>query len=228
MEEIQDNNIHKNLYNKTREYDIRGIMIPCIGDILYYDTVDMQAIIQEVNDDRYINPRFLPIGVIADISTDLKTIKLITPYLIKISLDMNERISEKNIMKELKSFVRAYTKDLFKEDIEDMKFNMTTTADLQLLINNSDAVLQGIDYFNKLNVPEKLDIRELISDGILIYDNKGNIKFTYGLKDNFHMEYDKKDNDTAWNNVKTLKDFKETNIEILDCYIIPIATIKLD
>ncbi len=227
MEEIQDNNIHKNLYNKTREYDIRGIMIPRIGDILYYDTADMQAIIQEVNDDRYINPRFLPIGVIADISTDLKTIKLITPYLIKVSLGMNERISEKNIMKELKSFVRAYTKDLFKEDIEDMKFNMTTTADLQLLINNSDAVLKGIDYFNKLNVPENLDIKELISDGILIYDNKGNIRFTYGLKDNFHIEYNTKD-DTAWNNVKTLKDFKETNMEILDCYIIPIATIKLD
>lgn len=228
MEEIQDNNIHKNLYNKTREYDIRGIMIPRIGDILYYDMVDMQAIIQEVNDDRYINPRFLPIGVIADISTDLKTIKLITPYLIKVSLDMNERISEKNIMKELKSFVRAYTKDLFKEDIEDMKFNMTTTADLQLLINNSDAVLDGIDYFNKLNVPKDLDIKELISDEILIYDNKGNIKFTYGLKDNFHMEYDKKDDDTAWNNVKTLKNFKEINMKILDCYIIPIATIKLD
>lgn len=228
MEKIQDNNIHKNLYNKTREYDIRGIMIPCIGDILYYDTVDMQAIIQEVNDDRYINSRFLPIGVIADISTDLKTIKLITPYLIKVSLDMNERISEKNIMKELKSFVRAYTKDLFKEDIEDMKFNMTTTADLQLLINNSDVVLQGIDYFNKLNVPKDLDIKELISDAILIYDNKGNIKFTYGLKDNFYMEYDKKDDDTAWNNVKTLKDFKGTNMKILDCYIIPIATIKLD
>ncbi len=225
---MQDNNIHKNLYNKTREYDIRGIMIPCIGDILYYDTVDMQAIIQEVNDDRYINPRFLPIGVIADISTDLKTIKLITPYLIKVSLDMNERISEKNIMKELKSFVRTYTKDLFKEDIEDMKFNIATTADLQLLINNSDAVLKGIDYFNKLNVPENLDIKELISDGILIYDNKGNIKLTYGIKDNFHMEYNKKDDDTAWNNVKTLKDFKETNMEILDCYIIPIATIKLD
>ncbi len=225
---MQDNNIHKNLYNKTREYDIRGIMIPCIGDILYYDTVDMQAIIQEVNDDRYINPRFLPIGVIADISTDLKTIKLITPYLIKVSLDMNERISEKNIMKELKSFVRTYTKDLFKEDIEDMKFNIATTADLQLLINNSDAVLKGIDYFNKLNVPENLDIKELISDGILIYDNKGNIKLTYGIKDNFHMEYNKKDDDTAWNNVKTLKDFKETNMEILDCYIIPMATIKLD
>lgn len=225
---MQDNNIHKNLYNKTREYDIRGIMIPCIGDILYYDTVDMQTIIQEVNDDRYINPRFLPIGVIADISTDLKTIKLITPYLIKVSLDMNERISEKNIMKELKSFVRTYTKDLFKEDIEDMKFNIATTADLQLLINNSDAVLKGIDYFNKLNVPENLDIKELISDGILIYDNKGNIKLTYGIKDNFHMEYNKKDDDTAWNNVKTLKDFKETNMEILDCYIIPIATIKLD
>lgn len=225
---MQDNNIHKNLYNKTREYDIRGIMIPCIGDILYYDTVDMQAIIQEVNDDRYINPRFLPIGVIADISTDLKTIKLITPYLIKVSLDMNERISEKNIMKELKSFVRTYTKDLFKEDIEDMKFNIATTADLQLLINNSDAVLKGIDYFNKLNVPENLDIKELISDGILIYDNKGKIKFTYGIKDNFHMEYNKKDDDTAWNNVKTLKDFKETNMEILDCYIIPMATIKLD
>ena len=225
---MQDNNIHKNLYNKTREYDIRGIMIPCIGDILYYDTVDMQTIIQEVNDDRYINPRFLPIGVIADISTDLKTIKLITPYLIKVSLDMNERISEKNIMKELKSFVRTYTKDLFKEDIEDMKFNIATTADLQLLINNSDAVLKGIDYFNKLNVPENLDIKELISDGILIYDNKGNIKLTYGIKDNFHMEYNKKDDDTAWNNVKTLKDFKETNMEILDCYIIPMATIKLD
>ena len=228
MEEFQDINIHKNLYNKNREYDMRGIMIPCIGDILYYDTVDMQAIIQEVDDDRYINSRFLPIGVIADISTDLKTIKLITPYLIEVSLDMNERISEKNIMKELKSFVRAYTKDIFKGDIEDMKFNMTTTADLQLLINNSDAVLKGIDFFNKLNVPKKLNIRQIISDNILIYDNKGNIKFTYGIKDNFHIEYNKKDDDTAWNNVKTLKDFKETDIKTLDCYIIPIATIKLD
>lgn len=226
MEEIQ-NNIHKNLFNKKREYDIRGIMIPCIGDILYYDTIDRQAVIQEVGDNRFINSRFIPIGVIANISTDLKTIKLITPYLIQVSFDMKERISEKNILKELKSFVRAYMKDLFKEELEDMKFNMTTTADLQLLIDNSDAVLNGIEYFNNMNIPKDMNIRDLISDGILVYENKGNIKITYGIKDNFNMEYNKKDDDTAWNNVKTLKDFKD-KIDTLDCYIIPIATIKLD
>ena len=53
MEELQ-NNIHKNLFNKKREYDMRGIMIPCIGDILYYDTIDKQAIIQEVGEDRLL------------------------------------------------------------------------------------------------------------------------------------------------------------------------------
>lgn len=225
MEEIQ-NNIHRNLFNKKREYDMRGIMIPCIGDILYYDTVDRQAVIQEVGDNRFINSRFIPIGVIVNISTDLKTIKLITPYLIQVSFDMKERISEKNILKELKSFVRAYTKDLFKEELEDMKFNMVTTADLQLLIDNSDAVLDGIEYFNNMNIPKDKNIRELISDGILVYENKGNIKITYGIKDNFHMEYNKKD-DTAWNNVKTLKEFKDKT-DTLDCYIILIATIKLD
>lgn len=232
MEEIQ-NSIHKNLFNKKREYDMRGIMIPCIGDILYYDTIDKQAIIQEVGDDRFINLRFIPIGIIADISTDCKTLKLITPYLIKVSFDMNEKISEKNIIKELKSFVRSYTKQLFNEELDDMKFNMATTDDLQLLIDNSDKVLNGIEYFNNINIPKDKDIQEIISNDIIVFDNKKSLEFTYSLKDNYNIDKTISDirlenrNDT-WNNIKTWKDIKDSQVETLDCYIIPIATITLD
>lgn len=232
MEEIQ-NSIHKNLFNKKREYDMRGIMIPCIGDILYYDTIDKQAIIQEVGDDRFINLRFIPIGIIADISTDCKTLKLITPYLIKVSFDMNEKISEKNIIKELKSFVRSYMKQLFTEELDDMKFNMATADDLQLLIDNSDKVLNGIEYFNNINIPKDKDIQEIISNDIIVFDNKKSLEFTYSLKDNYNIDKTISDirlenrNDT-WNNIKTLKDIKDSQVETLDCYIIPIATITLD
>ena len=232
MEEIQ-NSIHKNLFNKKREYDMRGIMIPCIGDILYYDTIDKQAIIQEVEDDRFINLRFIPIGIIADISTDCKTLKLITPYLIKASFDMNEKISEKNIIKELKSFVRSYTKQLFNEELDDMKFNMATADDLQLLIDNSDKVLNGIEYFNNINIPKDKDIQEIISNDIIVFDNKKSLEFTYSLKDNYNIDKTISDirlenrNDT-WNNLKTWKDIKDSQVETLDCYIIPIATITLD
>lgn len=232
MEEIQ-NSIHKNLFNKKREYDMRGIMIPCIGDILYYDTIDKQAIIQEVGDDRFINLRFIPIGIIADISADCKTLKLITPYLIKVSFDMNEKISEKNIIKELKSFVRSYTKQLFNEELDDMKFNMATADDLQLLIDNSDKVLNGIEYFNNINIPKDKDIQEIISNDIIVFDNKKSLEFTYSLKDNYNIDKTISDirlenrNDT-WNNIKTWKDIKDSQVETLDCYIIPIATITLD
>lgn len=232
MEEIQ-NSIHKNLFNKKREYDMRGIMIPCIGDILYYDTIDKQAIIQEVGDDRFINLRFIPIGIIADISTDCKTLKLITPYLIKVSFDMNEKISEKNIIKELKSFVRSYTKQLFNEELDDMKFNMATADDLQLLIDNSDKVLNGIEYFNNINIPKDKDIQEIISNDIIVFDNKKSLEFTYSLKDNYNIDKTISDirlenrNDT-WNNIKTWKDIKDSQVETLDSYIIPIATITLD
>ena len=232
MEEIQ-NSIHKNLFNKKREYDMRGIMIPCIGDILYYDTIDKQAIIQEVGDDRFINLRFIPIGIIADISTNCKTLKLITPYLIKVSFDMNEKISEKNIIKELKSFVRSYMKQLFNEELDDMKFNMATADDLQLLIDNSDKVLDGIEYFNNINIPKDKDIQEIISNDIIVVDNKKSLEFTYSLKDNYNIDKTISDirlenrNDT-WNNIKTWKDIKDSQVETLDCYIIPIATITLD
>lgn len=232
MEELQ-NSIHKNLFNKKREYDMRGIMIPCIEDILYYDTIDKQAIIQEVGDDRFINLRFIPIGIIADISTDCKTLKLITPYLIKVSFDMNEKISEKNIIKELKSFVRSYTKQLFNEELDDMKFNMATADDLQLLIDNSDKVLNGIEYFNNINIPKDKDIQEIISNDIIVFDNKKSFEFTYSLKDNYNIDKTISDirlenrNDT-WNNIKTWKDIKDSQVETLDCYIIPIATITLD
>ena len=232
MEELQ-NSIHKNLFNKKREYDMRGIMIPCIGDILYYDTIDKQAIIQEVGDDRFINLRFIPIGIIADISTDCKTLKLITPYLIKVSFDMNEKISEKNIIKELKSFVRSYMKQLFNEELDDMKFNMATADDLQLLIDNSDKILNGIEYFNNINIPKDKDIQEIISNDIIVVDNKKSLEFTYSLKDNYNIDKTISDirlenrNDT-WNNIKTWKDIKDSQVETLDCYIIPIATITLD
>ena len=232
MEELQ-NSIHKNLFNKKREYDMRGIMIPCIGDILYYDTIDKQAIIQEVGDDRFINLRFIPIGIIADISTNCKTLKLITPYLIKVSFDMNEKISEKNIIKELKSFVRSYMKQLFNEELDDMKFNMATADDLQLLIDNSDKILNGIEYFNNINIPKDKDIQEIISNDIIVVDNKKSLEFTYSLKDNYNIDKTISDirlenrNDT-WNNIKTWKDIKDSQVETLDCYIIPIATITLD
>lgn len=32
-------------YKKDREYDMRGIMIPRVGDLLYYDSMDMQVIV---------------------------------------------------------------------------------------------------------------------------------------------------------------------------------------
>lgn len=232
MEELQ-NSIHKNLFNKKREYDMRGIMIPYIGDILYYDTIDKQAIIQEVGDDRFINLRFIPIGIIVDISTDCKTLKLITPYLIKVSFDMNEKISEKNILKELKSFVRSYTKQLFNEELDDMKFNMATADDLQLLIDNSDKVLNGIEYFNNINIPKDKDIQEIISNDIIVFDNKKSLEFTYSLKDNYNIDKTISDirlenRNNSWNNIKTLKDIKDSQVETLDCYIIPIATITLD
>ena len=83
-------------YTLDREYDMRGIMIPRIGDLLYYDNMDMQAIIQEYDDERFYHiDRFLPIGVIADVSDDHKTLKIVTPYLLKINFDLKERISEK-------------------------------------------------------------------------------------------------------------------------------------
>ena len=232
MEELQ-NSIHKNLFNKKREYDMRGIMIPCIGDILYYDTIDKQAIIQEVGDDRFINLRFIPIGIIADISTDCKTLKLITPYLIKVSFDMNEKISEKNIIKELKSFVRSYMKQLFNEELDDMKFNMATADDLQLLIDNSDKILNGIEYFNNINIPKDKDIQEIISNDIIVFDNKKSLEFTYSLKDNYNIDKTISDirlenRNYTWNNIKTWKDIKDSQVETLDCYIIPIATITLD
>lgn len=212
---------------------MRGIMIPCIGDILYYDTIDKQAIIQEVGDDRFINLRFIPIGIIADISTNCKTLKLITPYLIKVSFDMNEKISEKNIIKELKSFVRSYTKQLFNEELDDMKFNMATTDDLQLLIDNSDKVLDGIEYFNNINIPKDKDIQEIISNDIIVFDNKKSLEFTYSLKDNYNIDKTISDirlenRNDSWNNIKTWKDIKDSQVETLDCYIIPIATITLD
>ena len=185
MAELQ-NSIHKNLFNKKREYNMRGIMIPCIGDILYYDTIDKQAIIQEVGDDRFINLRFIPIGIIADISTDCKTLKLIA-----------------------------------------------TADDLQLLIDNSDKVLNGIEYFNNINIPKDKDIQEIISNDIIVFDNKKSLEFTYSLKDNYNIDKTISDirlenrNDT-WNNIKTWKDIKDSQVETLDCYIIPIATITLD
>lgn len=38
---------------------------------------------------------------------------------------------------------------------------MATADDLQLLIDNSDKVLNGIEYFNNINIPKDKDIQEL-------------------------------------------------------------------
>ena len=225
-------------YTLDREYDMRGIMIPRIGDLLYYDNMDMQAIVQEYDDERFHHrDRFLPIGVIADVSDDQKTLKIVTPYLLKINFDLKERISEKNMIKALKSFVRAYTKEMFKEELEDMKFNLTTTEDLQMIIDNSDLVIQGIDKFEDImgvTCDANTKISDLIKKDLLIYKDKDKLKLTYGLCDNFHKvstnDIRMEDRDTQMNVVRTIKDFKEKyeDLETLEGYIIPIATIKLD
>ena len=226
-------------YTLDREYDMRGIMIPRIGDLLYYDNMDMQAIVQEYDDERFYHiDRFLPIGVIADVSDDHKTLKIVTPYLLKINFDLKERISEKNMIKALKSFVRAYTKEMFNEELEDMKFNLTTTEDLQMIIDNSDLVIQGIDKFEDIMAitldSGKTKISDLIKKDLLIYKEKDKLKLTYGLCDNFHKvstnDIRMEDRDTQMNVVRTIKDFKERyeDLETLEGYIIPIATIKLD
>jgi hypothetical protein len=114
-----------------------------------------------------------------------------------------------------------------------MKFNMATADDLQLLIDNSDKVLNGIEYFNNINIPKDKDIQEIISNDIIVFDNKKSLEFTYSLKDNYNIDKTISDirlenrNDT-WNNIKTWKDIKDSQVETLDCYIIPIATITLD
>lgn len=222
-------------YALNREYDIRGIMIPRIGDLLYYDTFDMQAVIQEYDDERFYNTRYMPVGVIVNISKDMKTLKIVTPYLLQICLDLKERISEKNMIKTLKSFVRKYTAEMFKTELEDMKFNLTTADDLQMIIDNSESIIQGINKLGtNINVIKELSISEIIKKGLLIYNDNNKIKLTYGLSDNFNKvstnDIRMEDRDTNMNIVKTIKDFKElyTDLNNLECYIIPIATITLD
>ena len=73
-----------------------------------------------------------------------------------------------------------------------------------------------------------------ISDLIKKFKEKDKLKLTYGLYDNFHKvstnDIRMEDRDTQMNVVRTIKDFKESyeDLETLEGYIIPIATIKLD
>ena len=138
------------------------------------------------------------------------------------------------MIKALKSFVRAYTKEMFKEELEDMKFNLTTTEDLQMIIDNSDLVIQGIDKFEDIMRITLDSGKTKISDLIKKFKEKDKLKLTYGLCDNFHKvstnDIRMEDRDTQMNVVRTIKDFKESyeDLETLEGYIIPIATIKLD
>ena len=129
------------------------------------------------------------------------------------------------------------TKEMFKEELEDMKFNLTTTEDLQMIIDNSDLVIQGIDKFEDImgvTCDANTKISDLIKKDLLIYKEKDKLKLTYGLCDNFHKvstnDIRMEDRDTQMNVVRTIKDFKEKyeDLETIDGYIIPIATIKLD
>ena len=138
------------------------------------------------------------------------------------------------MIKTLKSFVRAYTKEMFKEELEDMKFNLTTTEDLQMIIDNSDLVIQGIYKFEDIMRITLDSGKTKISDLIKKFKEKDKLKLTYGLCDNFHKvstnDIRMEDRDTQMNVVRTIKDFKESyeDLETLEGYIIPIATIKLD
>lgn len=220
-------------YTKTREYDMRGIMIPHIGDIIYYDTIDRQLVIQESNDKRFMNNRYISIGVIYDISDDLKTVKLITLYLISISFNFNEKISEKNLIKQIKSTIRSYLKDIFKNDIpEDMSYSLITKNDLTSVILNSNIVFNSL---SELPINDKLKdkkITDIIKSHQLLYLDKDKLMITYNIKDNFNnLSTENKELmlniENKYSDIK--KDYINKEKKYLNkVYIIPTISIKLD
>lgn len=220
-------------YTLNREYDIRGIMIPRIGDLLYYDKADMQVIIQEYDDNRYYADRYILIGIVTNISNDRKTLSLLSPYFIEVELDFNERISEKNIIKQIKSFVKSYTKSLFEENIEDIKFNVTNTNDLNNIIDIHEDIINGMSYLIKnTTLFSNVELIDILNKRVLIYIDNNKLMFTYGLSDNFSDEFktlkiNKKN--VQFNNTKTLKELKELCSDTsIKCYVMPVAKITLD
>lgn len=216
-------------YNKEREYDIRGIIIPRIGDILYYDRVDMQIIIQEIYDNRFYNERYILIGIVISISgNDNKTLKVLTPYFIETEFaEKDTKIPEKQLLKDIKSYVKKYMKDIFNcDDIyDDIKFNLTTKKDLFLIVNNSNDIIDKLSVLNNIiNNNQNKQYSDIVNKFILLYNDDEHIRFTYGLSDNYNeISF------TEFNNVKKLSDiFNEENyVETLTSYILPIVTVIL-
>lgn len=143
---------------------------------------------------------------------------------------MKERISEKNMIKQLKSFVRAYTKDLFMDEIEDMKFNMTTTDDLNAIILNHDKIIHGLEVITNNNIQaSKIDFRSIIKYDMLTYTKKDKLYLTYNLESNFNeIEFDE-NFEPSIKNMAHILDFKKVNPDKkIVSYVIPVSTVILD
>ena len=164
---------------------MRGIIIPRVGDLLYYDTTDRQMIIEEPFDETYYDIRYIPIGVVSHVAKDEKSIKVVTPYLIAIDIPTDKKkIMEKTLVKDMKSYIRKYTKDIMDKEIEDLKFYPASEKDMEDIVKDPKHILNGLEVFSQKALLNGKYLNDILAYDILLFLDGDTIKVSFGIIDN--------------------------------------------
>lgn len=152
----------------VRPRNMRNILIPQIGDNIYYDRQSKVVQVVDWKDDSYRNKsQYIPIGTIVKMSEDKLKLTLVTPYYVQCLVNMNDKNKDEDLIKQMKSFVRDYTKEVKEQIGDDIKFSVPSESDMEILSGDIRPILNGLESISSC---QSMRVNAQTLDNIIKFD----------------------------------------------------------
>lgn len=176
------------------------------GDIIYFDKENKCLVLATNDDDRYFDfKRFSAVGTVVAVSRRDNSVKLVTPYFSMISVDFDNKPTDKQIMKLMKNNLDIRTAEIKKSIGSDIKFYLPDENDFNLISKYPIEVLNGLETISHFSPKNCGELDKLLVSDIFGYisDDKKELKLLLGgIGPDFTVDYMMRD----YNDFETFPD----------------------
>ena len=163
--------------NNQQKYELE------VGDILYFDK-DNKCLVLATNDDsRYFDfKRFSAIGTVVAVSKRDNSVKIITPYFNSISVEVDKKPTDKQIITLMKYDLEIKTAEIKKLIGSDIKYYIPCENDFNLISKYPIEILNGLETMSHFSTNNEIGLDKLLLSDIFGYisDDKKELKLLLG------------------------------------------------
>lgn len=163
--------------NDQQKYELE------VGDILYFDKEHKCLVLATNDDSRYFDfKRFSAIGTVVAVSKRDNSVKIVTPYFNSISVDIDKKPTDKQVIKMMKDNLDIKTAEIKKLIGSDIKYYLPYENDFNLITKYPIEVLNGLETMSHFSTNNGIGLDKLLLSDIFGYvsDDRKELKLLLG------------------------------------------------